>query len=295
MSLHRRTVLRVSAATAATALTGGLAGCTGTLLDSSPAYADWLYDPDVIDGEDYRFTYADSATVRANPDRFDDFLVDVFGAAIESGLADTGVDLEDVEEVVWPGVGRVFRAEFDRTRVVDDLTDNGYREADEAGGATVYANDDDGRAVGVLDDRLATVDSGVFSDDVPLNALEELLATGAGERDRYPDVEEDVAELLGHLGEGYFVRGGLDRGDDRTFDRQVASGIGLQLEENYSDVLLVYTFLEADDADPDRVESWVRENEDGFSLPIDLYEVSASADGRSVLVDARAESDELFG
>lgn len=295
MPLHRRTLLRVSAATAATALTGSVAGCTGSLLGSSPTYADWLYDPDVIDGEDYTFTYVALETVRENPERFDDFLVELFGTAIESGLADTGIELDDVHEAVWPGVGAVFEAEFDRARLVDDLTENGYREATEAGGATVYANDDLARAVGVLDGTLAAVDGSIFSDDVPLDPLEELLTTGAGERDRYQDAEEDVGELLAHLDDGYFVSGGPDEGDERDFDRQVASGTRLRLAENHSDVLGVYTFLAEDDADPESVERWVRENENSSRMPFDLYEIDATAEGRSVLVEARAETDELFG
>ncbi len=117
--------------------------------------------------------------------------------------------------------------------------------------------------------------------------LELKMDTVSGEAPSYPEVDEDVAELLGDLGEGDFVRGrttsppGLETPSS-------AFGVRLRLEEDT--MKLRYTQVKDAAPEPDPLVSFVEED-----LGDDGEVLESSVNGDVVRVDAESDLAENPG
>lgn len=254
MSYDRRTILKLTGATAAASATG-LAGCMDLLSsgDDDPGYDTWVADDEdgfyvaAVDWE----AFQEVDELESDRDDEDEDEVETEDPMLETpmiggalvavsvgwGLAGTGleslVDEEEeafdatVDEVIYVDDGFVLHGAFEVDELADALEDDeddvAYEASGDAEGYDVYElaeNDTEflspPGAIGVNEDAIVVAD--VDADDEPVAALEDLLAVGAGDGDRAVETNDDFAWLVEEAGDGDLLIGFYGEEPDETDD-----------------------------------------------------------------------------
>lgn len=190
----RRQALAKGGATLATSLSVLTAGCLSSLpplggnqrygrlgapSGGDPSYRQWLPAPTTIDPPVEQYAFTAMRPTGARPDAPEAFI-----ARRAHSKADTdyfGIGFENYEWLVDSTVGTVIKTTFDRTHVVQTLTNSGYERAGDYRGYSVYARSDVPRRVAVGDGILVWTNA--YIHDRP--NLEALVDAGAGDRLRY--------------------------------------------------------------------------------------------------------------
>jgi len=151
-------------------------------------------------------------------------------------------------------------------------------------------------------ERTVAVGDGVVlivSGEESVDTAETLLDTEGGDTERYDEASDDMATLVGELGNGSAVQGRTMETPDRPdpaegeFENMVARGSRAQINGATTDRTSVIVYESSDDIDTDDLEAWVDAN-DGIDEQFeDAEDISYSSDGRLGIVTVTGDTDEL--
>lgn len=293
--LTRRRALRLGAATAGLAATGGLSGCSAIPFIGGAGYTNWLFEPGTVTDSDHlSFDYEDTEQVRNNEDEFDSAYYDRFESREDSWpLSQTGVAVDEVTEslsIDGDTGGRVVGS-FAKDDVTAELEDSDFSEETDHGGYTIYQRDER-YAAGVRKGEFVHARY-VAQNTTARDVVEALIDANAGDEDRYVDDSDDFRRLTDELGSGTFVSGGTQEETEETnsdygrFEGVVASGTTVTVDGATTDIEVVWVYDAESDVDMDAVENWT--DSDTFD---DVDDVSAGNNGRTVTVTGTVDTDD---
>lgn len=274
----RRDILRTGGTLAATGLSTALAGCAdvplvGSYFDDDFDYREWVYDPSVLGGGSTSVTALDVAGIRASTDAFETAVIgddefEAYGDEITAAAVDHSLSVGTVD---------VLTGSFDATVAAEEITATDGEGHD---GFDVYETDDDDPGL-VATDGDVLIDargSGDLRED-----LEQVLETGAGDADRFGEVDDDVARVEDELGTADVVSYSAwtdAMTEDAPDDAVVADGVATQIHGEDARGSAVRVFNHEDGVDAEAVEAEYEAQEDvGASID------DVSTDGRVVVVE----------
>ncbi|WP_254538301.1 hypothetical protein [Halomarina litorea] len=305
-SFTRRNLLK----TGVTAATGGLvattAGCLGgapgvSLLGGDGRYTDWLVAPDKLgDSDHYSFYHLRPAAFADHEDQLGSDNYDQL-EMLFSGPAErwTGVDFDEVTDLVSFGPASVYTTEVPEADVVEDLEDEDFDDESDLEGYTVYVSSDESVAVGVNGETLVWGRESYQGSDA-VDVVERVIEAKAGEEDRYADENEHFTALVDRLGDGDLVYGRTREESDADdpangeFRDLVARGTTVSLDGETADMRWALVFEDENDIDVDDVKEYVDENDGSDGTFDDLDDVSVSSSGRSAIVTGSKDADDLL-
>jgi|AntRauTorcE11897_2_1112592.scaffolds.fasta_scaffold09891_3 hypothetical protein len=295
LSGTRRDVLRRGAAAIGVATLAGNAGCMGLLGGGS--YSSWLPEPGTIgDSDHYRFTKLNMQGLAEDEDELAD---ETDFEGFEDTWAPADVDWDDVSMLLrFEGVS-VVQADFETEDIVDDFEDEDYDEEEEYEGYKLLFGPKERSMAAVGDDTLVLAGMSYRGVEDPQDAVEDVIDTENGDEDRYEDDSDDFDEMIDELGDGDIVIGSTMEPADETvdergqFENQVAEGRVLDVNGDETDGKWVLVFEDEDDVDVDDVEDWVDASQDNGGDFEDWDDVEVSESGRTVVVEAIADTDDI--
>jgi len=320
----RRDVLQAVGAVAATSGAAGLAGCfdgddgndDAEPIDI-PAFdlSSWVSAPGSITGDDHYpfelFSYdaflALEDTLGEGPLSEDDYEeinagVDGEGSRPRPLPSLTGREIDTFDEylTVDNNAQQVLYGDHAPEAIGDGLVENvGFEHAGSHDGFEIYLNELPGQpvdiAVGLSQDVLLWVE-----DEYPVEDVESLADTQSGGTALYVDENEDMAELLAHVGASARSLGETSDPISETdldfpaFERQVGYGYDVSLDGDPIDERYVIVFEDEESVALADVESWAAGEGDGEERFAPHTEVSTEQNGRSVVVSGTRETVDPF-
>ncbi|MCL9814770.1 hypothetical protein [Natranaeroarchaeum aerophilus] len=320
----RRDVLQAVGALSTTGAVAGLAGCLGgddANGDEEPIdipefdLSSWVSAPGSVTGDDHYpfefFSYeaflALEDTLGEGPLSEDDY------EEIEAGVSGEGSQPRPLPSLTGRPIdtfGEYLTVDNNSQQVLygdhapdaigDGLVEDvGFEHVGSHGGFDLYLSELPGQpvdiAVGLSETVLLWVE-----DEYPADDVEALADTQTGETALYVDENEDMAELLDHIGGGARTLGETSDPLSETdlefpaFEGQVGYGYDVALDGDPIDERYVIVFEDEDSVALDNVESWVGGEGDGEERFEPHTEVSTEQDGRSVVVSGTRETVDPF-
>jgi hypothetical protein len=299
---------------------GGSTSEAATPTSGSTSYQEWLVAPSVFPNKDhYFFRSIDYEQVRSVRSELDDDVFSTFQAAVEmEDYAEFDLDVQDVSEVIkllpmiesGTGGWNVILGEFSKNNVEDAFTDSlDVSDPDEttsAGGDSDSVSAEQRQAYtlyfgGELSGTVALSDGVILigtNQEMDSTAnVRSLIDAKTGETARYSTQNENMEIVGNELGDATFV-GGVTY--DEITETDIQSGLFEgQVGYGYADTLRgailetkeVFVFDERASVDMGVIEEKYTE--------IDMYRgfssISASRDGRAVLVTGEVAATDLYG
>lgn len=286
----RRTLLRVGAV----GIAGSLTGCLDRVQDTvpgfgGPGYRDWLPDPRALGIDHYSAAHVDVAEVDDNRREFErDFFDEV--RTIDQWIP--GIDFQDLDDLTFLDNTFVAAGDFDADRVVDAVREQEYTYGSEYEGYEIYDRDEQS-AIGISDDRLVGVSyRGELS---PALTIEIVVDAGAGDEDRYHEVDDDFASVTDELGTATFVGARTNPPREETgvesgrFRNQVGLGSAWDVDGETTDVKAVVAFRNERDVDGRAVEDWIAEDS-SFEY---VYDTDVEEDGTLAIVEGTIDTRDV--
>jgi hypothetical protein len=295
-SQTRRRLLRRTGELAVGGAVAGVPGCSGSLLGSGPLSPQaWVAEPGLFTDRDHAsYAHYRPSHIMANRDKLSDSMAGVFDGSVgRTGVA--GLRDQDVtSQVVYPGV-LVVRSDVEEGKAVDNLQRNGYDEAGDQAGFTVWLPGEDSvrtdDAVGI-DGRTA-----VFGSERggagPRAVLEAAIAVGERGENRYADHSQHMDTLMGRLGTGDVTVGRTMPPGGGRFDATRASGLKWTFDGETSTIERVFVFADADAAERDAVAGWLDGARDGASEWGAVEDPEIDERGNSIAVRGTMPTDEF--
>lgn len=293
---------------------------TATPTSGSTSYQEWLVAPSVFPNRDhYFFRSIDYEQVRSVRSELDDDVFSTFQAAVEmEDYAEFDLDVQDVSEVIkllpmiesGTGGWNVILGEFSKNNVEDAFTDSldvsDLDETTSAGGHsdsvsaeqrqayTLYFGGELSRTV-ALSDGVILIGTNQEMDSTA--NVRSLIDAKTGETARYSTQNENMEIVGNELGDATFVGGvtydEITETDIQSglFEGQVGYGYADTLRGDILETKEVFVFDERASVDMGVIDEKYTE--------IDMYRgfssISASRDGRAVLVTGEVAAADLYG
>ncbi len=284
---------------------------SGTSPQASPApsteYQEWLVAPDAFGGQEHYFfnavDYEQLSSVRAelSQDVFSQLQSNVRGES----FAEFGIGLDDISTLIalpqMSGSGsrwNVILGSFSRATVDEAFTDSisgsdSSVSTESSGEYTLYYGSELDGTVALADGVILSGSSAEMDSTVNVKSL---INTKAGETDRYVTQNEDMATITNELGGGTFLGGTTSERVTETniesglFEGQVGYGYADTVRGKAMETSEIFLFDEPASVDMETVEAY--RNIDLFE---DFTRLSASQDGRVVLVTGEVATADIYG
>lgn len=281
---------------AAAGTVSSTAGCAVPLLggdELSPRR--WVAASGVFDSSVDLYAYFRPARMVANEDELhDSFAIDLDSPQGPFGY--TGVGMENLESYLGYGAASVVQGDFDRGEVADELETNGFSEADEHEGYTIWVAErvEWGKvAVGVDGNRI--VNAGPEDASDPVTVVKRAIDVGNGDAERLGEESDAMSTVMDTLGTGDWTVGSKQDADayGDGFDGLTANGRKWTIEGETSTLQGVFVFEDGDDAHVRAVENWLGEFEDGRATWANVDDPSVDRDGNAVVIEGELATDEF--
>lgn len=300
--MNRRNFVRTGVAGAASLGALSLTGCSQLpgIGASGGSYTKWLHEPGELGGGDhYSVSVFKPQQIISNEDVFDEDRVDNMEDNYDDTLDPTGVDADQVGQVINTNSSTIFTGGYPAQEVMEELDDNDFDDEEEVGGFTIYANDDERLAWSVSSNVL--IQTWSAGGDTAVETAETVVEVGSGDESRYAEENEGMAILTSNLGNGFalfaytYEESDTDNPEQANFEHSVGIGVRGKRNGDTVNVKYVVAYEDSDDVDTDDLEDWIDEQEDGTFDDVD--DLSTNASGRAGVITGTMDADDvtLFG
>lgn len=265
----RRGVLKAVGVALASGLTTSTTGCLSSLpplgqkqtygrvdvpSPDDSTYRSWLPAPATFENVNshYSVTYTHPSPIKGDePEEFIDRR-----ARSKTNIDFFGIGYENYTAYLQCDFGTVIEADFEGSTVAETLTESGYEADDSYRGYNLFSRSDVPRRVAVRDGTVVWSSRRIHEHP----AIEALIDTDAGDRQRYHDVSPSFERISESIGASRMVLigpefGGLTR-------RAELAGIGFRFKDGAVYQVINLLFPEGDIPPIEQVERDVREVEE---------------------------------
>lgn len=316
--MNRRQVL----ATAGSALTLSLAGCSGSIPlggfgepEDGSQFELWLPTPDIFGQEEYHtpFRYFDVAALNDHSnEQIDTFLEHIELPRTDAQLSRAGLTLNDLDYFINAQMlFSVAYGDFDVDALGDELETQDFSRVPDEDDPSIYRIEDQRNSpagIGLTNDMIATAGAGRIVDGTllvggvsePATAVHELFEAGEQDSEQYGAVDPYIAALVDYLGAaetGFGMRGSttetdLDRGE---FANQEARGTEFDVNGETTDFTEVFVFEENVEPPVEDVEAWLdTEHPHQWGYETATYDHSIDVEDNVLLVSGTFDTDDGF-
>lgn len=320
---ERRDVLTLLASAGGASMAGcldlefGGVGATGT--GDAPLFSRWLPASGGRHPNRITATYVDVEELRRFQESLPDSSITEFTSIIreEFPLEPLGVSLENVDQLVrlLGDFPLVLSGSFDETAIKNALESQTLEERDEYGDYDVYrgvrVSDDERFSMAVDSSTVlftrpeSTTASGETTPDEAAGGegddpatetsaaapvtIEQLIDTGAGDRDRLQDVNDDVGALLDQVDAPTALNVGVLRETEYVLDGWIGQAFTVSIGEERTTERGMFLFEDESAVDEAGVEDIVRADDVFESLD----DLTIESKGRIAIAEASVATDEF--
>jgi len=274
--------------------TASSSGTTAPTGRSFPVdYREWLPRPALLGPDYYYFNADDYTQLRADDDRFAQSIYDDY---IERDVFDIlGLGIDDVTYAIRTAATSfptpsLVHGQFSKSAIDDRLQSLDYAVAQERETDTIYRAPDSGRFIGARDGVVALSPSSTQEVAVQLSTPDD-------EDGGYTDESDDLVSVLDAVGYGTFLFGGTTVPPDQSQADPATGRFAGRIANAYADTVtgertrstFAYRFEDEAAADAADVEAYF----DSGSFH-EYENVTIRRDGRNVVVEGAADTDELY-
>ncbi len=250
-----------------------------------PTYRKWLPAPTSVDPSIKRYYFTAMQPESLRPDAPELFVAR--RADTKANLDYFGIGFENYDQVLDSSVGTVIEATFDRTKVIQTITDSGYERAGEYRGYPVFARSDVPRRVAIGDDVVVWTSAAKHE----LPHLEAIIDTGNGESPRFHKENAAFERLTSAAGSNPYL--GVNTDSQDPSDRPAMLADTIRFDDNAAYQVVHYHYTSDRIPTKQTLEAALKEDDYRFAEKANEFDVTI--DGQLATVETqvplRSEQD----